>query len=478
MKITFFFAKQNRFRVAFLQSVAVLIASVFGSFANAQQWQQYQDVEQAGWSQSGINDARQFASEIGSGAVIIIDNGHVVEAWGNVEYPFKAASIRKSIYDATLGAVHKKQPFNVQSTMGEMGIDDLQPLSDSEKQATLEQVMTARSGIYHPAAYETAGNAALRPPRESHDPGTFWYYNNWDFNVVCPCFKKLTGLTMQAAFEKHLAQPLELQDYKPEHVFASLEPRVSQHPAITFRISARDLARIGKLYLQNGIWDGQRVIAEDWVQKSTTAATTFEAGHSRGEGNGYGRMWWVYPKQSEKDENHYLSYRRIGARGTGGQAMVIIPDAGIVIVHLADTDRGRGISGANQLKLLQKIMAAKTGDADASATLGEVRSKRLKRQPTQLSKADYVTLDEDQIANIVGTYSVAGNVKMKFYEHDDRLFVQPIGLPYPDVELLQRNDGILGNPVVPIEFKRHPAEAKIKKIEFTFEGRTMTCLRN
>lgn len=69
--------------------------------------------------------------------------------------------------------------------MAELGIDDNEPrLTDEEKRATVHDLLKARSGVYHPALYETARMKEKRPPRHSHASGTFWYYNNWDFNVL------------------------------------------------------------------------------------------------------------------------------------------------------------------------------------------------------------------------------------------------------------------------------------------------------
>ncbi len=65
---------------------------------------------------------------------------------------------------------------------------------------------------------------------------------------------------------------------------------MSRHPAITFRISARDLARIGKLYLQQGRWNDQPIVSPDWIAQSTKPHTAFASNHYRGAGNGYGRL--------------------------------------------------------------------------------------------------------------------------------------------------------------------------------------------
>ena len=69
-------------------------------------------------------------------------------------------------------------------SLEELGIDDFEPsLTLEEKQATVGDLIKARSGIYHPALGKSPGMRSMRPKRHSHPPGTFWYYNNWDFNA-------------------------------------------------------------------------------------------------------------------------------------------------------------------------------------------------------------------------------------------------------------------------------------------------------
>ena len=73
---------------------------------------------------------------------------------------------------------------DLSKTIEELSIDDYPPaLTTEEKQATVGDLIKARSGIYHAAVGESPGMKAMRPERHSHRPGTFWYYNNWDFNV-------------------------------------------------------------------------------------------------------------------------------------------------------------------------------------------------------------------------------------------------------------------------------------------------------
>jgi CubicO group peptidase (beta-lactamase class C family) len=141
--------------------------------------------DRAGWSKAKLAAAEAWSREIGSTAVMIVQHGLVVAQWGEVAAKTPLASVRKSLLNALIGIAVEQHQIDLDATLGSLGIDDNAPsLSAAEKTATVRELLEARSGVYHPALYETARMAALRPPRFGHAPGTFWYYNNWDFNAL------------------------------------------------------------------------------------------------------------------------------------------------------------------------------------------------------------------------------------------------------------------------------------------------------
>jgi CubicO group peptidase (beta-lactamase class C family) len=174
------------------------------------------------------------------------------------------------------------------ASLARLGIDDVPPaLTEVEKQATVRQLLEARSGVYHPALYETEGMARRRPVRGSHAPGTFWYYNNWDFNTLGTIYERAVGKSIFAAFADEIAAKLEMQDYRLQDGRYVRGDDVSLYPAYPFHMSARDLARFGLLYARGGMWQGQQIVPAAWVRESTTA-------HSQTYiGSGYGYLWWT-----------------------------------------------------------------------------------------------------------------------------------------------------------------------------------------
>jgi CubicO group peptidase (beta-lactamase class C family) len=457
----------------------ILGAKLYSPESMAQEWRQYVDVNEAGWSEAKLDKARAFAAGIDSAAVLVIDQGHVVAAWGDTDHPYKTASIRKSLYDATIGASHYKKPFDINASLATLGIDDIETLGENEKRATFEHLLTARSGVYHPAAYETRSNARRRPERNSAEPGTFWYYNNWDFNVSCTAFEKLSGENMETAFADRIVGPLGLEDFESRHLFRCLEPRLSQHAAITFRLSARDLARVGKLYLQKGKWQERRILSADWIESSINPHTVFEIGHHRGAGNGYGRLWWIFPSRPERG-SAFQAQHRIASDGAGGQMMLLFPEIDLLIVHYADTDAGDSVSDQDGARLMNLIVQAKSGKPSADSALGPVRTQKLGKAAPKPLRTDLTAVPKERRAALEGLYMFSEKSGVRIYQHQDRLFAQPMGMPAPnDLELFSTAAGSLRTPLVDLVFEPvMGADGRVDAVRMTLRGRTQTGSRS
>jgi CubicO group peptidase (beta-lactamase class C family) len=268
-----------------------------------------------GWSFEKLSRALLYAREIGSTAVIVLHDGKVVLEWGQTTLRIKSHSVRKSLLSALYGISVEKGFIDLNSTMAELGIDDRPPvLSEEEKQATILDLLKARSGIYHEAAAESENMRRRRPSRGAFAPSEHWYYNNWDFNALGTIFERQTNLTIGQAFKEWIAEPIGMQDFRVEDVHYWWET-VSLHPSYPFWISARDLARFGQLYLQMGRWEDQQVIPKSWIEDSIIPySQTYNEG-------GYGYMWWIHPSGS-----YY-------AEGYMGQFVVIIPELKLVVVN-------------------------------------------------------------------------------------------------------------------------------------------------
>jgi CubicO group peptidase (beta-lactamase class C family) len=305
------------------------------SYIPAQEWEAMQLPESIGWSEAGLQQVLDYAQEIQSFAGLLVSHGRVLVSWGQITRPVSCRSIRKALLNSLYGIHIAAGHIRLEWTLEELGIDDTPPsLTPQEKQATIADLLTSRSGVYHSSNYQTANDRARLPQRNSHAPGSFWYYNNWDFNALGTIFEHCTHTRIFEEFERCIARPLHMQDYRVADMVDAFEPAPSPyslHPSYSFRISARDLARFGLLYLRQGYWRGQHIIPQSWIQASTTLHAQTPAGP------GFGYLWWVCSKgrlflDIPLPDCAYASY------GFGGQYLLVIPSLDLVVVHLGDPD--------------------------------------------------------------------------------------------------------------------------------------------
>jgi CubicO group peptidase (beta-lactamase class C family) len=293
--------------------------------------------EAAGWSAETLEQAKSWSLAVApTAAVMIIQHGRIVAQWGDVAAKTELFSVRKSLLSALIGIAVDRRKIDTRATLASLGIDDNAPsLTADEKTATVADLLKARSGVYHPTLYETPEMARQRPARGSHPPGTFWYYNNWDFNTLGFIYERATGQEIFTAFKQQIADPIGMLDYKPSDGRYVRGPE-SDHPAYPIRMSAQDLARFALLYLHEGRWKDRQIVPADWVRQSTQSYS--QALAERGPGMGYGYLWWIgFPSDIgaptvRMPPNSYF------ALGNEGQYAVVIPAYDLVIIHRIDGD--------------------------------------------------------------------------------------------------------------------------------------------
>jgi len=316
-------------------------------------WEKVADAGRAGWSVDALTAAEDYSHTIQTAAVMVVADGRVVREWGETARRFNVHSIRKSFLSALYGIHVREGRIDLSATLESLGVDDNEPsLTAVEKKATLHDLIEARSGVYHPALYETPGMRAARPPRGSHTPGTFWYYNNWDFNVLGTVFERTTKTNLFHEFKSRIADPIGMEDFRLEDTAYVTGPD-SVYPAYPFRMTARDMARFGLLFARHGSWRGRQIVPADWVKESTSSYS--DAGNS----GGYGYLWWI-----EVDGRHLpgvtLPHGSYSAQGAGGHYVLVIPALDVVVVHRVDTDQpGRQVTGEQFGRLVKLILDAR-----------------------------------------------------------------------------------------------------------------------
>ncbi len=436
-------------------------------------WLQYASPAEAGFDAAALARACGDADSVGSSALMAVYRGRVILACGDVDRELEAHSVRKSLVSALYGTAVARGEIRLDATLGELGIGEDGGLTEQERSATVRDLIAARSGVYLPAAYAPSGQDENRPERGAHAPGTHWFYNNWDFNVAGVIYERATGEDLYASFQRRIAEPIGMEDYDPGDGFLAYEPTFSRHPAHTFRVSARDLARFGQLHLQEGRWGDRQVVPVRWVRESTRPVSDF------GDGRGYGYMWWTYAAGSVSPETYptMARYDSYMGRGTGGQAVWVIPDAEMVIVHRADTDHGRSVGGRDGWTLADRILAAKVAMPDPTPELSVLRSTPLSSQLDPYAWPRAVPVSAAVLDEYMGEYELGPGAVVRVFRFQDAPYIHVPG--EGDALLIPVARDAFTVRVVPgvrIEFLRDPAGA-VTGVELTLGSQTMRAER-
>lgn len=272
-------------------------------------------------------------------ALFAVDRrGEVVFSYGAVDRPLEIHSVRKLVLNALLGRAWGQGRLNLQAKLKDLQIQEAkEPLTPVELEATVLDLLKFRSGIAHRPAREMKVVAAQRPARGKLPPGVRWFYNNWDADVLAHIFERADGRALRDAFLADLARPLGMSS-AAENGFRVVEGTESAYPAFELSMTARDLARLGMLYLNGGRWEGVELIPEKWLTMSTR---TYSALGGLG---GFGFLLWTAHHGRHYDKKIFPP-RTFSSWGYGGQFVVMMPELDMAVVHLTRTnfDSGQGV---------------------------------------------------------------------------------------------------------------------------------------
>ena len=226
--------------------------------------------------------------------------------------------------------------------------------ADARKDITLKDLMQMQSGLEWNENYGNRsdvnlmlhrevdmGKYALSKPLE-HEPGTFWYYSSGSTNIVMRYLRGKFG------------SDTEFLQYMRERLFRPLgianpcfEPDMSGTPVGSsyLYVTARDYARFGQMYLDDGCIQGKRILPEGWVDFTVTPA-------SASEGR-YGAYFWLNTGHKECAD---VPEDMFSCRGHDGQQIFIIPSKELVVVILGYSPKPDRVIRFNDL--LKDIIGA------------------------------------------------------------------------------------------------------------------------
>lgn len=235
-------------------------------------------------------------------------------------------SMAKSFTNALVGIMSGDGMVDIYAPTG------IPEWQDDERAAiTLNDLMQMQSGLEWNEDYGNRSDVNLMLHREKdmglyaldkpleHKPGTFWYYSSGSTNIV---MRYLRG---------KFASDKEFLTYYRERLFAPLgihnpvfEPDMSGTPVGSsyLYITAREFASLGQLYLDDGVFQGQRILPEGWVDYTVTPASDSK--------DGYGSFFWLNKDKYWPD----IPEDMFNCQGHDGQEIFIIPSKDLVVVVL------------------------------------------------------------------------------------------------------------------------------------------------
>lgn len=368
-------------------------------------WEKYKHIEQSGFSIEKLAIAKTYYDSLNSSAFLIIQNGKVVADWGDVKRRFILHSVRKGILNSLYGIYSENGTIDLNKTIGEIGITDKDSLSELEKSAKIIHLLKVRSGIYHKAAAESSWVDDYRPERNSVNPDSLWFYNNWDFNVLGTIFEQLTQTSIYEALYTDIATPLQMQDYRIIDGEYYYELEYSIHPAYHLKMSARDLARYGQLFLQQGLWNNKQILSKKWIDNSTYPVSKHGGGGKIGRW--YAWLWNV--------SEYYQDYNMYYAAGVGGQFLAIFPTEDLILVNLSNTYQKDKLYDREIVKLFDLILASKINKPIDNPELITLKTSSEIPENLYQQKLDY--------SKYVGDFTIDGE-KVSIIELNDDLIIK------------------------------------------------------
>jgi CubicO group peptidase (beta-lactamase class C family) len=286
--------------------------------------------------------------------VIIVRHGHIVaeKYYGN-----NTASTRHNFYSCTKsvtsalvgiairnGAI-KSIHDNVLSYFPERTVAN----DDPRKQAiTLEQLLSMTSGLrweeitisysdtrnsYRSMTASTDWVQYVLDQPMAAQPGKVFEYSTGGSHLLSAVLTRATGKNALDYAREVLLGPLGITD-----VVWQADPQGNTFGGASLQMTARDAAKIGYLYLRNGMWDGKQLVPADWVRESTRQHSKPDWG-----GDGYGYQWWLF-KQGV-----------YSAMGYGGQYILVAPAQDVVVVFNAELEPPQ-VGSALLPRLVQELV--------------------------------------------------------------------------------------------------------------------------
>lgn len=271
-------------------------------------------------------------AELGTRAVLVLRDGQLIAeryaAGFDAATPQLGWSMSKSVTNLLVGRL-------VQEGEVDLADDQLrEEWTDERADITVEDLLRMTSGLEWDETYdlgtpitqmlygESDMGAFVAGQPAAYEPGTHQQYSSGSTTLLCAVLAERTGAGADLP-RRALFAPLGLSS-------AVLEPDAAGTPVCSSYLWAtpRDWAAVGQFALQDGVWNGERLLPEGWMGTSTTVVDV------ETEEEGYAAGWWANQKPDGSLVEPSLPADAYFAEGHDGQWIVVVPSADLVVVRL------------------------------------------------------------------------------------------------------------------------------------------------
>jgi CubicO group peptidase (beta-lactamase class C family) len=292
---------------------------------------------------------------------IVLRHGYIVAEFGDTKANDPVYSVAKSFLSTTASiAFAKGLIHSVDDTLAayihDGGYDSphnakITWKNHLQQESEWEGEMWGKNANF--LGIEEFGNGQ-RKPREIHDPGTYYEYNDVRINRLSLSLARIFGKGLPEVLKENIMDKIGASNdwtwhgYGPKSTAEINGKPVEQVSGGTrwgggLWINSQDLARFGLLILNRGNWEGRQLVSEKWIKEATTPSA---------HGPDYGYLWWLNTKRKQWPSGPASSFAAVG---NGGNIIWIDPEHDIVLVwHWHET--GKAVDG-----MIQRIVASVTG---------------------------------------------------------------------------------------------------------------------
>ena len=239
----------------------------------------------------------------------------------------------KSVTSLLMGIAIDRKLISLQDSLGQL-FPSLE--NHLRKSITIQNLLEMRSGLDCEEFYDIGPECEYDMCESDdwieyclnvdvkHTPGLNWSYNSINPMLLGAVVAQASGMTVMAFAEQYLFQPLGITNYR-----WTLSPKGQGMTAGSFYMRPIDMLKIITMVDNGGLWNGSRVVSEEWIRKSTDCQIDLDFSFARYsrmknakyKSAKYGFMWYHEPLQYGTTKVEVLF-----ASGNGGQYMMLLPE--------------------------------------------------------------------------------------------------------------------------------------------------------